>query len=422
MSMVNINERKARKFYSEVISLYPTEVIDSLWRNETEFLDSIKSAVYKGDNKDYEVDFSNLKIKFSKPIFDILFLNKTAIEFDKPIGQRLDLNNYIYLELVESSLVNLENKENPGLFSLSKRKNYWGYFFINEDSREDSYYPKEVLPIFIFQLNERLIKDYAFSVDTDIYIDFCFLFNPIRYILKVKKDKEALQERLLYRLCTDLGLIELKTHTTFKINIPQNINEIYNKGANYKTENPLLLSSRKQYNLNSLRFYLSAMGNSDPIYQFLELYHVLESYFYRYFYNYIKNLKKVKTNKEFKQIKEHTNEDRMLKLVIKDISDKFPQIEQQISKIPNINQFCINFLPEHVNLDNMNECDENKFSNKVSDFIYSIRNNIVHTKEPNRTIRDLNESEQKTLIEINQALLFIVREVFGKNIEWYHEK
>ena len=202
--MANINKEKTLKFYSEVLSLYPQEVRDSLWGVKEEFLDSVESAVYEKDDKEYKADFANLKIKFSKSIFSILFLNKPAVKFDKPIGQRLELNNYVYLELRESPLVNLEDKESAGLFSLSKRRYYWGYFFINEDSREDSYYPKEVLSLFIFQLKERLIKDYVFSVDTDIYTNFCFLFKPIKYILKVKKDKEALQERLLYRLCTDL--------------------------------------------------------------------------------------------------------------------------------------------------------------------------------------------------------------------------
>ncbi len=412
MSMIDINEQKTRKFYSEVISLYPPEVIDILWRSKTEFLDSLKGAVYKGDNKEYEVDFSGLKIKFSKPIFNILFLNKTVIKFDKPIGQRLELNNYIYLELRESPLVNLEDKESAGLFPLSRRY-YWGYFFINEDSRDDSYYPKEVLSLFIFQLKERLIKDYAFSANLDIYINFCSLFESIKYILKIKKDKETLKEKALYRLCTDFGLIERKRYTTTKINMSQNINEIYDKDTNY-----FLLTARKQYNIDSLKFYLSAMENLDPSYQFLELYHVLESYFYKYFYNYIKNLKKVETKKEFGRIREHIREEQMLKLVIKDISNEFSQLKQEIANIDNIGQFCDNFLPRNVNLDNLDEDEEEKFSNKLSDFIYQIRNNIVHTKESNKSIRNLSEGEQRTLMEINKLLLFVVRKVFDENIEW----
>lgn len=416
MSMVNINERKAIKFYSEIISLYPHA--NSLWGSKTEFLDSLKNAAYIGSDKDYEVDFSKIKISFSKPIFDILFLGKTVVDFDKPIGKRLEIDNYIYLELRESPLINLNSKEDSGLFSLSKnslskKRYYWGYFFINEDSREDLYYPEEILLIFICQLKERLIKNYAFDLSTGIYTNFCALFKPIDYILKVRKNKEALQEKLLYRLCIDLGLIEHKIQTTFKIDVSQDINEIYDK-----TTNSFLLSNKKQYDVNSLKFFTSAMENSDPCYQFLELYHSLESYFYKYFYKYIQSLKKVKTKKDFKQIQKHTKENKMLKLVIKDISDKFPNIEQQISKITNINQFCENFLPEQVNLNGLNKCNEDKFSNKVADFIYSIRNNIVHTKEPHRTISDLSESEQKILIEINRLLLFIVREVFSKNIEW----
>ncbi|MDO9464209.1 MAG: hypothetical protein Q7J67_02805 [bacterium] len=416
--MVNINEQKAIKFYSEVISLYPQEIIDSLWKSKPEFLDSLKSAVYKRDNKEYGVDFSKLKIKFSKPIFDILFLNKTAIEFAKPIGQRLELNNYIYLELKESPLVNLKDEENSDLFplsksSLSKRRYCWGYFFINEDSKEDLYYPKEVLPIYIFQLRERLIRNhYVFSVDTDIYINFCSLFKPMKYILKVKKDKETLQEKLLYRLCTDLGLTERKTRTPFKINMPQNINEIYDKATD-----SLLLSNKKQYNIDSLKFYISAMENLDPSYQFLELYHALESYFYKYFYNYIKGLKELKTKKEFKQIENAKSERGMLKLVIEDISNDFPFIKEEFAKIQNFKKFCEDVI--NKNDIEPNNWDKDKMANLLSDIIYLIRNNVVHTKEAEKSsVSNLSESEQNTFIEINKLLLFIVQKVFDKNIRW----
>lgn len=411
--MVNINKGKALKFYNEVLSLYPQEVRNSLWGTKENFLDSVESAVYEKDDKEYKADFANLKIKFSTSIFNILFLNKTAVEFDKPIGQRLELNNYVYIELRESPLVNLEDKESAGLFSISKRRYYWGYFFINEDSREDLDYPKEVLSLFIFQLKERLIKDYVFSVGSDICINFCSLFQPMKYILKIKKDKKTLQEKALYRLCTDFGLIECKRRTTTKINISQNINEIYDKDTN-----SFLLTARKQYNIDSLKFYLSAMENLDPSYQFLELYHVLESYYYRYFYKYIKNLKRVKTRKEFDRIRDYIREKRMLKLVIKDISNEFLQLKEEVGNISNIRQFCKNFLPENVNLDDFNKDDEEKFSNNLSNFIYSIRNNIVHTKESNKSIRNLSEGEQRTLIEINKLLILVVRKVFDRNIEW----
>ena len=421
MSMDNINERKAIKFYSEVISLYPQAVIDSLWKSKPEFLDSLNNAVYKGDNKEYEVDFSDLKIKFSKPIFDILFVNKTTIRFDKPIGQRLELNNYIYLELIEAPLVNLNDKEESNLFFLSKRRYYWGFFFINEDKKENLYYPKEVLPIFISQLKERLIEDYFSNVDTstDIYINFCALFKPIKYILKVKNDKGSLLEKLLYKLCTDLGLTEHKTYPVSKIDISQKIDAIYDKNADCEIETPLLLSARGQYNLDSLRFYISAMENLDPSYQFLEVYHSLESYFYKYFYEYIKNLKGVKTKKEFDKIRDAIKESEMLRLVIRDISNEFPHIKQEFKKITNFKQFCKDVINrDNIDLNNWNNITIEKFSNILSDIIYSIRNNIVHTKEAEKSTISLNESEQKTLMEINRLLLFIVRKVFDKNIKW----
>ena len=413
--MVNINKRKAIKFYSEVMSLYPQR--ESLWGKETEFIDSLKNPAY--NNKEYEVDFQKLRISFSKPIFDILFSNNAAIEFNKPIGQRLEFKNYIYLELKESPLINLNSKENSGLFSLSKtsfhrKRHYWGFFFINEDKKEHLYYPKEILPIFISQLKARLVKDYFSNVDTgvDIYINFCTLFKSLRYILRVKKGKKALLEKLLYRLCADLGLIEHRIQAAFKIDVQQDINGIYDK-----TTNTLLLSNKKQYNIDSLKFYISAMENSDPCYQFLELYHSLESYFYKYFYEYIKSLKKVKTRKDFKQIRNATDQREMLKLVIRDVSDELYYLRNELNNINGLDSFCENILGD-TNLANWNESDTESFSNHLSKFISFIRNNIVHTRESDKAMVNLNENEKDVLMEINKTLFTVVKKVFDKNIKW----
>jgi len=407
---VRINKTKSSKFYNKILLLYPPMIYD-LWGTESQFLDSLKNSFYEEEDEEYKVDFSHLKIIFSKVIFNSLFVNRSPIKFDEHIGKRLEFKNYIYLELVESPVSIFESREKPGLYSVPQK----GVFiFINEDEREKLYYPKEILPLFIFQLKERLIKDYVFQPDVDVSINFCSLFKPMRYILKIKKDDLPLQEKLLYKLCTNLGLIEYKVVPAHKIEIKQEIKEIYDKKTN-----SFFLSKKKQYNLDSIRFYLSAMENLDPIYQFFELYHVLESYFYKYFYEHIKNLRSVKNKKEFDQIRDAITEIKMLKLVIKDVSNEFSFIKREFTKIQNFDQFCKDILNrDNIDLTDWNEQDIDRFSNKLSKFIYLIRNNIVHTKESDKTIKNLSGSEQDVLMEINKILFFMVQKIFDKNIKW----
>ena len=140
---VPINESKASKFYKEIILSYNGEIIP-LWENEDQFLDSLKNSIYEKEDKEYKVDSSqNLKIKFSNEIFLNLFVNNSVIDFDKSIGQRLEFKNYIYIELVESPVVILENRIESSILIRIPRK---GCIFINEDKMEDLYYPKEILP------------------------------------------------------------------------------------------------------------------------------------------------------------------------------------------------------------------------------------------------------------------------------------
>jgi len=388
-----------------------------LWGNKSQFLNALKNSLetYDREDKDYRfTSYHSLRIKFSKAIFEILFIDNCVIDFNKSIGERLEYEDNTYLQLIESPCVNFATRIEKSKIINVPRKCV--VFFINENKSESLYYPEEIAPLFIYQLKERLIVDYTFSTDTEVYTNFCSLFRPMKYILRIKKDKHSLQEKLLYKLCINLGLIEYEKITTSKLEVSQDINQIYDLSRN----SILLTDTKKQINLE-LRFYTSAMKTTDPIYQFLELYHILESYFYKYFYNYIKNLKQVKTKKDYEEVRTATKEEKMLKLVLKDISTDFNCIHDEFEKIRYFRRFCKDVLNRNnINHANWDASNIDTFSEKLSDFIYSLRNNIVHTKESDKTIRikNLNYSEKNVLMKVNNILFFIVQRIFDKNIEW----
>jgi len=416
---MEINREKARKFYNDIIYQYSNEDRDFFFGNEGDFLESFRNAEYPEGVDQYEVEFLNsFKIIFSKELFITLFTGSKEITFDRSKRERYNEDGYLYMELVESPIVKIESKEKSRLIPITKSENQKEVeecLFINEEALEDIYYPKEVLPFFVSQLKKRLITDFKFSINTDTPISFYSLFEPIKYILKVNKQNERLLTKLLYKLSIHLGVVEIKKLEIRKISISQEIQSLLDNGS-------FLLSDEESYNLNSLTYYLSAISNLHIIYQFLDLYNVLESFFYKYFYKHVKGLKNSGSPKKLiNSVKKYMNERGMLKLLIEDTSKQFPDIHSGLKTIKHFRQFCKNVLGKDNNLDakkwNYNETD--KFSNSVSDFIYSIRNQVVHSKpELGKNIKDLTEDEQEVLAKINKILCLIVKEILEKNITW----
>ena len=220
-----LNKDKIKDFYKQIIECYEPQIKESYWKNEVEFSESFE----QGDKSANEEDNVNMtfkngqEIKFSRLLFDFLFKGDIACTFGHQIGQRYEYGDYIFMELIESPIVAInKNIEKFGVFPITKDENgnIESCFFIKSAKQGENYdYSNEIMPFFVSQMRDRLkiFRDTLPSYFSDH-------FEPMKYILRIKKGQENLLIKLLYKLGVNLGTIEnglLENH--HKISIQQEI-------------------------------------------------------------------------------------------------------------------------------------------------------------------------------------------------------
>ena len=411
-----LNEHKIKDFYQHIIKRYEPEIQKLYWGNMEEFIELVNEADKLSNESDKIIitSKSEEEIELSKVLFDFLFKGKDDCIFNQSIGEGYENKNYTFIELVESPTVIVnESAEKNGIFPITKDKNgnIESCFFIKASKSSENYdYPKEVVPFFVSQMENRIkiIEDKPPSV----FIDH---FEPIKYILRIKKFEDNLRIKLLYKL-SKLGIVENKIIANQKISVQQEMTSILDDEDNINLTNDF------DENLDPLKFYTLAIRNTNLYYRFLDAYHILESFFYKYFYNYVKELDN-DTDKAtlYNKIKKHVYEPNMLELVIKDcltlsnsqsIKEKLLQVEsnelaRRIGTKDNIENWPANNIE-----------DIEKFATKLSVLVYDFRNAIVHSKQSNQNIEKIEEAPSliPDFIALTDILLKIVTCVLEKNI------
>lgn len=410
-----LNEEKIKHFYNKVICLYPSEFKELYWGKIDDFIYLIKNFNLEEDSVTIECKNSE-NIKLSQTMFDFLFKGNDLCTFDNSSGQRYEYKDYVFIEFIESWVLTVNKKiEERGILPITKDENgnIESCFFIKSENPEENYYdyPQEMIPFFVSQLKIRL----KISEDKlpSYFIDH---FESMKYALKINKVQENLLIKSLYILGTNLGIVEKSIMKNGKssVKIDQEI-----KSALYDGEGNINLTDDYDENLSSLKFYISAIKNSNPYYRFLDAYHIFESLFYESFYNYVKNLNHNQKKKIYDKIKEHTDELHMLKLVLincldnqgftKKIKDKL--VSKEIQKLAKIidKDYDINNWP----VDNLEV-----FASKLSDLIYAFRNAIVHSKDSYQHIEKIEELPDLTqkFIELTNIVLEIAKCLLEKKI------
>lgn len=412
-----LNKDKIRHFYQQIIECYKPQIKESYWGKEDDFIDSVEDGLVDGEDSVNITCKNAQEIKFPRLLFDFLFKGDALCTFQHQIGQRYKYEDYVFIEFIESPIVTINEKtEKTGVFPITKDKNgnTEGCFFIISERQDGNYdYPKEIIPFFVSQMRVRLK---IFEDRPPAY--FPNHFELMKYILKIKKGQENLLMKLLYKLGANLGIVEnsvIGDHP--KIDIKQEIQSIIDN------ENNITLTNEHSENLDSLNFYVSAIRNPNPYYRFLDAYHILESFSYKYFYNYVKNLdQNMSKDKLYDEIRKHTTDQQMLKLVLINCLDNQQRIESIKDDLVNTKtQELVKSIGKDINIEEWPVDNAEKFALKLSELIYTFRNAIVHSKELDRHIEKIEDSPDSitNFIGLTNTILLkdIIENVLKKNVE-----
>lgn len=405
---MQLNKDKIRYFYKQIIEYYEPQIKESYWGNENDLAELVEQSEKSsaGDDNVSITCKNGQEIKFPRLLFDFLFKGNIDCTFGHQIGQRYENGDYIFIELIESPIVAInKNIEKFGVFPITRDINEGieSCFFIKSREQGENYdYPNEIIPFFVSQMRSRL-KIFRDTLPPYV-IDH---FEPIKYVLKIKRGQENLLIKLLYKLSNHLGVIENKSKEIGYIAVQQDINNLLDGNGNFIISNDFIEEA------DMLRYYISALNNPDITYQFLDLYHILEACFYKYFYSYVKNLNGSISEKDlYKRIKDYATEQMMLSLVLKECKNNFTVIYSKLRDLTNLKGF-FKAIGKDINIGNWDPGKEDDFSIKLSDIIYALRNSITHSKDVESHIDQIKDDIvlKNALKEINKIMMFDINKI-----------
>lgn len=404
---MEINKEKIGNFYDNIILSYPQDIKELFWGEKNDFIDLITGSEGNINNSDDDYVIIKCKnsdeIRFSKIMFDFLFKGDAFCKFDSPIGKRFEYNGHIFIELIESPVVKISNRiEKRGTFPITRDQNgeIESCFFIKgENPEEDCYdYPEQIIPFFVAQMKERLLKTFENGLPP-VFISH---FEPMKYILKIEREQENLLKKLLYKFGADLGIVERKFYETF-IEIAQRIDELLDRNRNIN------LTDEPDENLNSLKFYISAIRNPIPYYRYLDAYHVFESFFNKCYSN---SENSTSNNRDGRNV----NEQQLLASVLKEYLNN-----ESLSMCENISINLKNLLDDlsiKCNFEKNLQCGE--ICSLLAYLIYKFRNAIVHSKDAQTHIEAIEKNQELVwdfIRLVDKSLIILAKDVLEKAIK-----
>lgn len=376
-----INEKKSKKFYNKIIKKFPEEKVKYYFGEERDFIESISSTEFLEEDNIFKVSFKNgLEIEFFKILFDKLFKNNENPDFNKSRNGIINDIDYTYIPFKEIDNVKFSNKIETILFLLIN-KNKSEFIFINLLLDYD--YPDEITDYFIRTMEDSLISDFNFGAEKNF--NFFKFFKPIKYLLKIKGDSTDLLYPLKYFLAKDMGLCPPKDHLNLssEFKIDQKLDNIYDKANNSFLIHPA------QRKTEVISYYLDALQEKDPLYQFLDFYHILETYCYNFFIEYLKDfIKNTEPFEFFKNAEKLKKDEYIISKSIEFIcSDELSYnweidinpLEEDLNKfIAEINE---NISGEKLkSVSNWRSDNQNPYYYHLGRLIYKVRCETAHRK------------------------------------------
>jgi len=233
----------------------------------------------------------------------------------------------------------------------------------------------------------------------------------MKYILKVRNNDTHVKKSL-YLLASNFGIIELSLEENKIIEMEQK-NSI----------SELNIRDISKSDVDVTTFYISAIKSENPFYQFLNLYHIVESYSYDFFAEYFKEnisdaRKIIQELRDAKGEDEHLIKRSFLQLSNSDNIIAFTK--QELDKI----RVRLNKLIQEINknisggdLANYENWGENNiYIEKFARFIYKLRAEVAHKKVRGRMLEKY-ALEYIDVIKVVNKIMFRIGEcVINKKV------
>ncbi|MCK4358707.1 MAG: hypothetical protein KAW92_08175 [Candidatus Cloacimonetes bacterium] len=384
-----INDNKVKLVYEEIfkkISDYDTFITD-----ENYFFNAVKE--FYVTDEEYLIDIKgDVKISFSEYQFKLFFT-------DYHISSKLVDKKYFLLEKTEIFSID-EKSFNFDSFILNNKNNdkigFLFYYELNELYNEEGSY-------FLYEYRKKLLSQnntLTNLISPDMKLLFQNLFQPINYLLILNKG--LCYKSIIYKIAS-IGLVESKKSQS-PISLNREISDITKSGTNKIKFDKLW---HKAY--NSYKFYISALNNENIFYQYLDLYHVIESLFKDAVEIMDKRVKSSKASLYFKTLKvDEIGEEIKVRFVLSNLEKHKFTIVRELNKID------IDFIrKKYIKIPPVPKQVTNEFLSELGSFIYKIRNIITHRGEKEHVEKKINTIEDiKNFKRLNKFMFFLADLIF----------
>lgn len=376
-----------------------------------EKIEEVRKELIQIGEENVPLYLQSVTIFFPSSFFKKLFYE---YEIGKDISKlgHIELNNSIFVEYKDSTALRMIKRLKQHSYRNIKFDGKSIDIFIDPEGKHYLDY-EEFYDYIIYTLKLRELSIPVVSSKKEYEIsDF---LKPIFYLVRVDKDIDYILPSLNYHFAKYLGISPINNKDlpeTVVFDLPsQNINIFHN-------EIDKLL--RKTKGTQAINYYLKALNEPDPLYQFLDFYHIIETFCYDYIWDYYTNLKKEPKEKfeELINLKKNNLEEKLIKktfvILQERYVEKFKTFKATLDKLNGenknedgkLNKFIKklnknisgNKIPEYKNWDN-----KGYFEN-LGRFIFKIRSEIAHRKIQKNPITSYATNYHDVISEINKIM------------------
>ena len=413
---MNINRKRSNMIFDQIIRNFPVNKRDFFFGDRKDFFESVSNFRYDQGSETCHVNCQNdFEITYPFELFKKIFISKGRLRINMSATGPIKVGKLVYIPLRE--LVNFQyTKEiDTKIFpikTLSRGKTD-GFLFLNPTGQKE--YPHILDDYFMATMVDTFESTSIDQLDglTFRFYDF---FKPIRYLVVTRRDTR-IPAPLEYFLAKDLGLFPEYEDLLEAVKFPiaQSISNIFDE-----SKDQFLLESRNR-KTEVLRYYAKALSEQDPLYQFLDFYHIIETYCCDFFLLYVEQ---EKTRKGAfwvfnDMIRKQIGEEVLFKYTMTFLCDTNPDlvasIKGELSKVRTELDRFIRQINENMTGENIQSYNRwsrgNDFGAVLGRFLFKLRSEIAHRKEGTNPISNYIRNYRHAMSSVVFGMKYISEKI-----------